>query len=102
VSERHQFSLERRSDKLLLQVFAGVDPPDEGELDVIYHTLVYQGGTAISLHGERAKRTPVFIEMERRNDTKVPVVRVQVGDPPDFAQEIDLGTLEEARDGQGL
>lgn len=97
-SERLTYYLETRSDKLLLQIFAGVDPPAGDPLQSIYHTLVYQGGTAIPLGKTYEEKTPVQVEVERRSGTKVPVVRVWVGDLPEFVQEIDFEELKSTRE----
>jgi len=109
---RHRYFLPNKSSELLLQIFAGADPPDDADppadtaLRSIYHTLVYQGGTAIPLNGVYEAKIPVTIEMERRYDTKVPIVRVWVGEPLVFVGEIDFEQLEskqeEKRHAQGL
>jgi len=100
-SERQRYILENTGNKLLLQIFAGADPPADGELESIYHTLIYQGGTAIPLGGVYNKGTPVTIEMERRYDTKVPVVRIWIGNSTEPVDVIDFDELkseqEEAR-----
>ena len=95
-SGRHEYLLENKSSKLLLQIFAGGVPQGDAALKSIYHTLVYQGGTAIPLGKPHEKGTPVIIEMERRDDTKVPVVSIWVGkgDSPEFVQEINFEQLE--------
>ncbi len=96
-SGRHEYSLEDKSDKLLLQIFVGASPPSNAELEPIYHTLVYQGGTAIPLGEVYEKGTPVTIEMERRYDTKVPIVRVWVGDS-DEPVDVDFEQLRGERE----
>jgi len=65
---------------------------------IIYDTLVYQGGTAIPLGKTYEEKTPVQVEVERHSDTKVPIVRIWVGDPPEFVQEIDFEELENAQE----
>lgn len=77
-SERKRYTLDSRNDKLLLQIFAGADPPEASPLDAILHTMVYQGGTAVPLGRVCEKGQLVYIEMERRDGTKLPIVRVQM------------------------
>ncbi len=105
-SGRHEYSLENTSDKLSLQIFAGADPPADDEFESIYYTLIYQGGTAIPLGEVYEKGTVVTIEMERRHDTKVPVVHIWVGDSPEPVDVIDFDQLkseqEEMRHAQGF
>lgn len=90
-SERHTFHLANASSQLLMEIFAGADPPTDGSVETIYHTLFYQGGMAVPLGKEYPKDTPVYIEIERRYDTKVPVVRVGVGNTS--LTEIDFEDL---------
>ncbi|MBN1922804.1 MAG: Hsp70 family protein [Anaerolineae bacterium] len=94
VSQSRTYNLTTRSDRLLLQLFAGDDPPAREDLDTIYHTLVYQGGAPIPLGKEYEAGTPVRIQVERRGDTKVPVVRLQVGDSAETT--IDFEALQVA------
>ena len=93
-SKRQKYILEDTSEELLLQIFAGADPPADGKLESIYHTLIYQGGTAIPLGGKRNKGTPVNIEMKRRYDTKVPVVSVWIGESTEPVATIDFDKLK--------
>ena len=93
-SERKEYTLEITNDELLLQIFAGDDPPEDGKLTSIYHTLVYQGGTAIPLGRVYEKGTPVTIEMERRYDTKVPVVHIWIGNSTEPVAVIDFDELK--------
>lgn len=93
-SKRQKYILENTSEKLLIQIFAGADPPADDELEPIYHTLIYQGGTSIPLGEEYEKGTPVTIEMERRYDAKVPVVRIWIGNSTEPVDVIDFDKLK--------
>ncbi|HOT90966.1 MAG TPA: Hsp70 family protein [Anaerolineae bacterium] len=94
INQYRTYHLDKKGDKLLLQLFAGDDPPSREDLWPIYHTLIYQGGVAIPLDKEYEAGTPVQIQIERRADTKVPVVRLQIGEPPKFVREIDFEDLK--------
>ena len=96
VSQIHIYHLTSQGNKLLLQLFAGADPPADQDLRSIYHTLVYQGGLAIPLGKTYPAKTPVQIQIERRADTKVPVVRLWIGEPPEFIREIDFEDLKKS------
>jgi hypothetical protein len=94
--ERREYHVDR--DKILLQLFAGADPPEHGGLESIYHTLIYQGGTIVQLDEPCEKGEPVFIELERRYATKVPVVCVFVGDESNLVEKIDFDKLNSTQE----
>lgn len=97
IGQYHTRKLVADGDKLFLQLFAGDDPPSDKDLHSIYHTLVYQGGVVIPLGKVYKAGTSVQIQVERRADTKVPIVRLRVGDPPEFVREIDFEDLQNTR-----
>lgn len=78
--EKSEYTLQGEGERLRLQIFAGEAPPVNASIESIYPSLVYQGGTMISLGKTYPRGTKVWIQMYYREDdnSKVPYINVWV------------------------
>jgi hypothetical protein len=82
--EVRRYMLDRESDKLSIEIFAGEEPTSRDRKEEIYWTLIYQGGRVINLGKTYPKDTQVFIQMRYEDEggldhTKVPWICVWIG-----------------------
>jgi hypothetical protein len=97
-----QYKLTTDSDKLLIRIFAGDEPPnssDEKQLALVYPSLVYQGRVLIPLGQRYARGTPIEVEMGygEQDEMKLPYLRVRINDRPVF--EGNYTELESGNEG---
>ncbi len=95
--EKREYELQSEGERLRLQIFAGEPPPATEQIESIYPSLVYQGGTLIPLKKTYPRGTKVWIQMRYRRDdnSKVPYIDVWVDREDHLVASLSYADLQD-------
>ena len=95
--EKREYELQSEGERLKLQIFAGEPISSSSNIESIYPSLVYQGGTLVPLKKIYPRGTKVWIQMSYRQDdnSKVPYIDVWVDREDNLIASLSYAELQD-------